>query len=273
LGDKKDAQMKRILQIGSLCLAIGMPALAQSGKPGAASQTQPAASPSPANPATSSSKQAAPTAAPGKTEAGGDLKSVLGQMNAAAANFKSAEADFDWDQFQKVVEEHDIQKGQIYLRRTKSGVDAAVNVVFPQPKQVVFQNGELKFYEPKIDQLTVRKVGNNRAEVESFMSLGFGARGDDLEKNYDVKMDGWEAVDGVKTAKLDLTPKSEKIKASINRVLLWIDPQQNISLKQQFFEPSGDYRLTHYRNIKVNGKVPDDVFRIKATSKTTVVRP
>lgn len=195
-------------------------------------------------------------------------------MNTAAAKFKSAQADFEWDQYQKVVDEHDIQKGQIYFKKTKdNNTDAAVKVVSPAPKQVVFQDGELKLYEPKIDQLTVRKVGNNRAEVDSFMSLGFGARGDDLVKNYEVKLDGWESVDGLNTAKLDLIPKSEKMKASINRVLLWMDPRQNISVRQQFFEPSGDYRLTHYTHIKLNGRISDDVFRIKTTSKTTTVQP
>jgi outer membrane lipoprotein-sorting protein len=202
-----------------------------------------------------------------------DLKSVLTEMNRAAAAFKSAQADFEWDQYTRVVEEHDIQKGQIYFERNKHGIDAAVKVVSPEPKQVVFKDGQLSLYQPKIDQITEYKSGSNRQDVESYMSLGFGGSGDDVARNFEVKLDGWEPVDGVRTARLELVPKNQKMKASISKVLLWMDPNRNVSLKQQFFEPSGDYRLTHYTNIKLNSHFSDDVFRLKTTSKTKVVQP
>jgi outer membrane lipoprotein-sorting protein len=252
--------MKHSVQIVLLCAALGLFAAAQ--------QSTTTASPAPTQ------NSAVPSNAPGKLAQGGqDLKSVLAEMNTAASSFKSAQADFEWDQYQRVVEEHDIQKGQIYFRRTKSGIDAAVKVVSPEPKQVVFKDGELKLYQPKIDQVTEYKARSSRADVESFMSLGFGARGDDLTRNFDVKLDGWETVDGVRTAKLELVPKSEKMKSSVNRVLLWMDPQRDVSIRQQFFEPSGDYRLTHYTSIKLNGKISDDVFRLKTTSNTKIVTP
>jgi outer membrane lipoprotein-sorting protein len=171
------------------------------------------------------------------------------------------------------VEEHDVQKGQIYFKRTKSGIDAAVKVVSPEPKQVLFKDGKLSLYQPKIEQVTEYKASSNRADVESFMSLGFGASGDDLTRNFEMKLDGWETVDGVRTARLTLVPKKQKVKSSLDRVLLWLDPQRNVSLKQQFFEPSGDYRLTHYTNIKLNGKISDDVFRLKTTANTKIVQP
>ena len=202
-----------------------------------------------------------------------DLKAVLAEMNTAAKTFKSAQADFEWDQYQRVVEEHDVQKGQIYFKRTRSGIDAAVKVVSPEPKQVLFKDGKLSLYQPKINQVTEYKASSNRADVESFMSLGFGASGDDLARNFEMKLDGWETVDGVRTARLVLVPKKQKVKSSLERVLLWLDPQRNVSLKQQFFEPSGDYRLTHYTNIRLNGKISDDVFRLKTTASTNVVTP
>jgi outer membrane lipoprotein-sorting protein len=218
--------------------------------------------------------QSSASNAPAQSTAGPqDLKSLLAEMDKAAATFKSAQADFDWDQYQRVVDEHDVQKGQIYFRKTKGGVDAAVKVVSPEPKQVLFKDGKLSLYQPKADQVTEYKAGQNRADVESFMSLGFGASGTDLAKNFEIKLQGWEAVDGVKTARLDLTPKQGKVKSSLSHVLLWMDPARNVSIKQQFFEPSGDYRLTHYTNIKVNGKISDDVFRLKTTSRTKVVQP
>lgn len=214
------------------------------------------------------------TNAPVQSAAGPqDLKSLLAEMDKAATTFKSAQADFEWDQYQKVVDEHDIQKGQIYFRKVKGGMDAAVKITSPEPKQVLFKDGKLSLYQPKIDQVTEYKAGQNRADVESFMSLGFGASGTDLAKNFEINLQGWDTVDGVRTARLDLTPKQQKVKSSLSHVLLWMDPKRNVSIKQQFFEPSGDYRLTHYTNIRVNGKISDDVFRLKTTSRTKVVQP
>ena len=202
---------------------------------------------------------------------GGDLQTVLSAMNRSSAGFKSAQADFSWDQYDAVVKETYTQKGTIYFKRTKSGLDAAVKVTAPDPKQVVFKDGKLRLYQPKIEQVTEYEAGSNRGQVESIMSLGFGARGDDLARSYDVRLQGWETVDGVKTAHLELIPKDQKFKASINRVELWMDPERDISLKQQFFEPGGNYRLTHYSNIKLNEKISDKAFDIKTTSKTKVV--
>lgn len=201
------------------------------------------------------------------------LNTILEQMNKAAASFKTAQADFEWDQYERVVEEHDIQKGQIYFRRTKNGIDAAIKVTSPDAKQVLFKDGNLMLYQPKIDQVTEYKANANRAEVESFMSLGFGASGKDLARNFEIKLDGWETVDGVTTAKLDLTPIQQKVRSSLSRVLLWMDPDRDVSLRQQFFEPSGDYRLTHYTNVRLNRKISDDVFRLKTTSSTKIVTP
>lgn len=213
-------------------------------------------------------KQAAPAVTPAGPE---DLKNLLAQMNIAAKAFKTAQADFEWDQYQRVVDETDVQKGQMYLRRTEKGMDAGLRITSPDPKQVVFKDGKLSFYQPRIDQVTERAAGSNRADVEAFMSLGFGASGSDLEKSYDLKMEGWETVAGVKTARLDLSPKEAKLKSSLSKIVLWIDPARSLAVQQQFLEPSGDYRLARYSNIRVNSRIPDDAFKLKTTSKTKFV--
>src|SRR5579872_3321796 len=63
------------------------------------------------------------------------LNTVLNQMDAAAAQFRSAEADFSWDQYQRVVNETDTQKGKIYFRRTGKGeTQMAVDIQSPDQK-------------------------------------------------------------------------------------------------------------------------------------------
>src|SRR5262249_17878510 len=148
---------------------------------------------------------AAPVPAPVKA-ADANLEAVLTQMDKAAETFRSAQADFVWDQYQMVVDETDTQKGVIYFRRHGKDTDMAADVKAPEPKYVLFADGKLRLYQPRIDQVTEYDVAKKRTEVESFLVLGFGGRGHDLLRSFSVKLMKREMVDGVNTAGLELNP-------------------------------------------------------------------
>jgi outer membrane lipoprotein-sorting protein len=228
--------------------------------------------------ATSLSGQKAPSTkdpvpANSRTTAGLDpsLDAVLSQMDKASEGFHTAEADFVWDQYQKVINETDTQKGKVYFRRSSKEIQMALRITSPEVKYVLFNDDKISLYQPKIGQVTEREVGKNRGEIESFLVLGFGGRGHDLLTQYDVKFAGNETVDGIKTAKLELTPKSEKVRNMFEKFILWVDPVRDISLKQQAFEPGGDNRIAKYSNITLNKGISDDVFKLRTTKHTRVV--
>jgi outer membrane lipoprotein-sorting protein len=210
---------------------------------------------------------------PATMASSGELERVLGDMDKAAVGFRSAQADFVWDQFSKVVNDHDFQKGVIYYRVAANGVQMASDIKDPAKKYVLFTEGKVDVYQPDIEQVTEYSAGKNKGDFESFLVLGFGGRGHDLQKSFDVTYAGDETVEGVQAAKLTLTPKTQKIKNMFSQILLWIDPARGVSVQQQFIEPSGDYRLAKYSNIKLNQKIGDDVFKLKTTGKTKWLRP
>lgn len=214
-----------------------------------------------------------PAAQPQARAAAGSLETVLNSMDRAAANFKTAEATFVWDQFSKVVNEHDIQKGTIYYRRPGNEVEMATDITVPAKKYVLFNGGKVDVYQPDIEQVTEYSAGKNKAAFESFLVLGFGGRGHDLAKSFDVRYDGTETVDGVQAGKLTLTPKQAKVRNMFQTIILWIDPARGISVQQQFIDSNGDYRLAKYGNIKLNQNIPGDVFKLKTSGKTKWVRP
>ena len=215
----------------------------------------------------------APAPQPQAKAAAGNLETVLSAMDRAAAGFKNTEANFVWDQFSKVVNDHDLQKGTIYYRRVGNEVQMVSQITYPAKKYVLFSGGKVQVYQPDIEQVTEYNAGKNKAEFESFLVLGFGGRGHDLAKSFDVKYAGNENVDGTQAAKLLLTPKTAKVRNMFQQIILCIDPARGVSVQQQFIEPSGDYRLAKYSNIKINQKIPDDVFKLKTTGKTKWVRP
>lgn len=202
-----------------------------------------------------------------------NLESVLDSMDRAAASFHTAQCDFVSDQYQRVVDDHDIQKGVMYFRRQGAEVEMASEFTTPIKKYVLFTGGVVSLYEPNIDQVTEYNAGKNKADFESFLVLGFGGRGHDLEKSFDLKYAGMEQVQGVNAAKLELTPKSPRVKNMFQTITLWIDLSRGISVQQEFLEPSGDYRVAKYSNIQINRKLPNDVFKSHVKGGTKVVRP
>lgn len=208
-----------------------------------------------------------------QAQSNASLETVLNQMDKTAAGFRSAQADFAWLQYEKVVDETDTQTGKIYFRHTSDGLEMAADVAEPDKKYILFSGSKIQLYQPKIDQVTVYNTGKNRAEFESYLVLGFGGSGHDLLKSFDVKYLGTEKLGDTDTAKLDLVPKSQKVRNTFQHIVLWIDPARGVSLQQQFFDPSGDYRLAKYSDIQLNQKISDNVFKLKTTSKTKTVMP
>src|SRR5215472_16476112 len=218
-----------------------------------------------------------------KPDNSASLESVLQRMDAASANFRTAPAEFEWDNYQRVIDEIvDVQTGTIYYRRESKDIEMMANVkkagssassTKPEPKFVLFSEGKVRMYEPKIDRVTVYNLGKDKADLESYVVLGFGGSGQDLQKAFDVSYQGTEKIGDVNAAKLQLIPKSEGVKKYYNRMVLWIDPDKGVSVQQQFFTPQGDYRLCKYTGIKMNEKVSDEVFKLKTTGKTQTIAP
>lgn len=203
-----------------------------------------------------------------------DVAKIVAELNQAAEHFRGAQADFLWDQYQAVVQESETQSGVIYFKRNHDATLMSVHIekVDGQPveKFLVYNGKDLRFYRPAIKQMTIFQPHTNRDQVESFLTLGFGGSGTDLEKNWTITPQGESTIDGVHVVQLDLKPKAAKVQSMFTHVTIWIDPVKGISLKQIFYEPSGDRRTVTYSHIQYNARVSDDVFRIKTAPGTTV---
>jgi outer membrane lipoprotein-sorting protein len=208
--------------------------------------------------------------------ASGDLNHVLAQLDTAAAKFHSAKANFQWDQFERVVSSTDTQAGVIYYEGSGPAARVAIDIETadgqPAKKTIVYSNGVAQFFQPQIDQLTVFHAGDKQAQWGMYLSLGFGGSGSDLKKSWDITYQGMEAIDGVQTAKLDLVSKDAGVRANVSHVTIWVDPTRAVLLKQILNEPSGDTRTAYYKNIEYNTKISPSVFKIKTDGKTQVVQ-
>ena len=205
-----------------------------------------------------------------------DLNSVLAKLDAAAAKFKSAQADISTDLVQvQPLPDDDRQTGVVLFERNGGDLQMALHLKTdngkPVLKDVVFAGGVGKLYEPQLKQMQVFKVANNQSQADTILSLGFGGSGKDLQKSWQIVYAGTEQVEGKQAAKLELVPREESLKNTFPKVILWVDLSNGLALKQQFFDASGNYKLAVYANIRLNGPVPANAFEIKAPKDTRIV--
>jgi outer membrane lipoprotein-sorting protein len=218
------------------------------------------------------------------------LDSVLKQMDAASVTFKSAQADFRRDTFEKVIKETSSQCGTIYFVRkgvaTEMGAKVApsatqacageISAMANGTRTLAYKGGELQMYEPGTNRLTLLHAGNNQAQYESFLTLGFGGSGKDLAKTWNITEQGSETIkDGAKAysvVKLDLVAKDPNNRNMFSHITIWVEPTLGISLEQQFFSPSGDVFTTFFQNIRYNQRVNEGAFAIKTNKDTQVDR-
>src|SRR5882724_9942543 len=77
---------------------------------------------------------------------GAALEPVLPKMDTAAANFRTTEADFQWDQSTRVIGPTDTQTGKIYSRRNGKNIGMFADVQSvngkPEAKQVLFNDSK-----------------------------------------------------------------------------------------------------------------------------------
>src|SRR5579864_8920186 len=73
----------------------------------------------------------------------GNLDAVLKAMDSAAASFRTTEAQFEWDRYEKVIDEvDDIQSGTIYYRRAGKEIQMKADITKPDRKYVLFSEGK-----------------------------------------------------------------------------------------------------------------------------------
>ncbi len=205
--------------------------------------------------------------------AAGDLHATLAKLDAAAARFKSTQADFEFNSVQTdPIPDTEVQKGTAYYQRKGNTFEMAAHIREVNGKKVpkiyVYSGGKLRLDEPMIDQVTTL---SSASQYEGYLTLGFGAGGKDLTDKWDITDDGPETIAGVKTEKLDLVAKDPKVRKNLPKVTIWIDLDRGVSLKQVFDEGQGQSRTCTYTNIKINESLPGDAFTIKTDSKTQYI--
>ena len=190
-------------------------------------------------------------------------------MDTNAAKFRTAQADFVWQVYNSVINDFaETDKGKIYFRRSGANLQMSARFTDPPSKQVVFTGKTVEVLQPG-GQVDEYDTASHQEELETFLVLGFGSSGKDLQKSFELQDLGEEKIDGTPTHKLQLIPKAEDVKRHVPKIMLWIQ-SNGLSKQQQIYLEGGDYRMAKYSNIQLNQNLSDNLFKIKGNVKKTV---
>jgi outer membrane lipoprotein-sorting protein len=201
------------------------------------------------------------------------LSDILARMDSSAAEFKSFSAKMKRVNYTAVLDETSETNGSVRLKRTKSGTVAVMEFFEPDPHTVYLSGHTGEVYYPKANTVQIYNAGKFASSVDSLVLLGFGTTSAELRKDYDVKVGGTESIGSVSATRLELTPKSKDIRNMASRIELWIPAGQSNPIQEKITEPSKDYVLVTYSDMKLNPVLPDSSFELKLPANVKKVYP
>lgn len=201
----------------------------------------------------------------------GTLQAILARMDKAAVTFKAMSSQVTYVTHTEVLDENNTETGTVTMKKVQAGeVQGLIDFVTPDKRTVAFEKRRLRIYYPKIKTVQEFDLGKHGEQLDQFLMIGFGTSGTALAKDYDMKVLGEETVKGeenVPAIRVELIPKTGDVRQYITRMELWIaaggDPYP---LQEKISQPSGDYRLVTYHDLKINPPLKTDALQLKLPS-------
>jgi outer membrane lipoprotein-sorting protein len=192
-----------------------------------------------------------------------NTQEVLARLDREAAAFRQVTARLTRATHTAVLNDTTKETGQMWLRRAGKNVLVRTEMADPDPRSYSFDGSTGQLYYPKINTVQIWELGKSRSLVDQLLLLGFGSSGKELAKNYTIAAAGEETVGGRSATRIELTPKSAKLKEQFEKVELWIAPGAGYPIQQKFHQPGGDYYLVTYSDVRINPELPESAFRLK----------
>ena len=183
-------------------------------------------------------------------------------MDKAGSLFKDMTANLKQVKHTAIVNEDTVSTGTIKIKKVKHNsppddIFGRLDFVAPDERKVVLNGKTVDIYLPNIKTVQEVDLGKHKGLVQQFFLLGFGTSRSDLEAAYNVSLDGEESLNGEKTTRLVLVSKKPDVARQLSKFELWISEKTGEPVQQKFYEPSGDYNVLTYSDMKINPKLSD----------------
>lgn len=182
------------------------------------------------------------------------LDAVLLRMDQAAQQFRSLSANLRKTEYTDALSDTSVEEGT--LKMAKYGKDKVVLLAefTGRDAHIVHLSGsQLEVYHPKAKSVEVYDTRKFTKSVDQYLFVGFGQTKAELQKTYTITLGGPETLAGVKTTRIDLSPKSAEAKKLFNKIELWIPDGQSNPIQEKILsgKENQDYKLFQFSNSKI----------------------
>jgi outer membrane lipoprotein-sorting protein len=192
------------------------------------------------------------------------LDDVLARMDKSAAGFRGLTASIRMISYTALVKETSEESGQITIFRPKPrDMRMLVEISKPSARAVAYQSRKVQMYYPKLEVVREYDLGKQSSLVDQYLLLGFGTASGELKKSYGIRHAGAETLNGVKCDRLELTPLSGEALKHVRMFEIWVSEQDGIVVQQKVHQPSRDYMLFSYGDMKLNPALTESSVRLK----------
>lgn len=193
-----------------------------------------------------------------------DVEGVLAKLDQSSLGFRGLIAQVKQISYTHVIQDTSEESGKITLfRPTPKDLRMLVEFQQPEVRAVAFAHRKIQIYYPKLQTVQEYDLGKQGALVDQFLLLGFGTSGRDLRRSYDVKYGGAETASGVRSQRLELTPKSEEARQHVRRIEMWVSDSDGIPVQLKVHQPSKDYKLISYSAVQLNPPLSAESVKLK----------
>ncbi len=188
------------------------------------------------------------------------LESSLAKMNANSASFAGMTASIKRTQHTAIINDNANEAGKIAMKRSKGKVAVLIDFTEPEPKAFSYRDKRVEIYLPKINTLQIYDTGKFDTALTQGLLIGFGTSAKELSSNYEIKWIGDEKLG----AHLELTPKLAATKEHIKKIEMWLDAGDGYPRQVKIHQPSNDYMLIQYADLKMSSSLTDEQVRVQA---------
>lgn len=188
---------------------------------------------------------------------GQSVDAVLSRMDKAAPAFHAMSAEVKMTTHTAIIDDTEVESGTFKMQRLK-GQEVRAVLDFSgesDARQIGFLGKIVRIYYPKLKTYQDYDLGKNSDVLNQFLLLGFGSYGRDLAGSYEITSEGEEKLEGLDTTKLSLVPKNADVAKRLSKIEMWVPKDAAYPIQQRFTEPSGNYRIVTYSDIKLNSSM------------------
>jgi outer membrane lipoprotein-sorting protein len=201
------------------------------------------------------------------------LDAVLANMDRASKDFKSMSAKMKQTDYTAVISDTNNRSGEMRLKRAKGSLTALVDFKEPEPRIIHLSGNKAEVYYPKAKTVEIYDAGKYAGAIDQLLLLGFGTSVSELNQTYAITLGGTETIEGIKTSRLELTPKTADLQKNVTAIELWIPEGKGNPMQEKILKTSKDYTLIVYSDLQLNPSLPDSAFALNRPKDVKEIHP